>query len=240
MNHAKVHIFQHVAFEGPGYIEDWMNQNDYAINIIRFYQTGFTLPRIDDVAALIVLGGPMSVYDEFEYPWLHQEKAFIEDCIDAGKKVLGICLGAQLLATCMGARVCTATNKEIGWFSVLPTKECNEVPWLHHLFREQPVVFHWHGDKFDIPYDGSLNLLSSQANSNQAFIKGENIIGLQFHLEVTESSVKEMLQHGVHELKPTAFIQSGEQINEESGYITSCNKLMAAILKQWLAISASE
>ena len=167
-------------------------------------------------------------------------KAFIEDCIDAGKKVLGICLGAQLLATCMGARVCTATNKEIGWFSVLPTKECNEVPWLHHLFREQPVVFHWHGDKFDIPYDGSLNLLSSQANSNQAFIKGENIIGLQFHLEVTESSVKEMLQHGVHELKPTAFIQSGEQINEESGYITSCNKLMAAILKQWLAISASE
>jgi GMP synthase-like glutamine amidotransferase len=239
MSQAIVHIFQHVPFEGPGYIADWLNENGYAINITRFYQTGFILPEINAIDALIILGGPMSVYDDLEYPWLHLEKAFIEDCIDAGKKVFGICLGAQLMALCMGARVYTASHKEIGWFPVLPTSECKDSSWLYELFMEQPVVFHWHGDKFDIPYDGSLNLLSSYANGNQAFSKGDTTIALQFHLEITMASLLEMLDNGAHELKPSVHIQSGEQIRSGSRYIFSCNNIMAKILAHWLTSGTS-
>lgn len=239
MNKANVHVFQHVAFEGSGYIEEWLNKNDYSIGLTRFFQAGFTLPEVEDIDALIILGGPMSVYDEFEYPWLHQEKAFIEDCIDAGKKVLGICLGAQLIAVCMGARVCTAVNKEIGWFPILPTDECRTVPWLYELFGEYPVVFHWHGDKFDIPYDGSLDVLSSHANNNQAFLKDDNIIGLQFHLEITQASVEEMLRNGAHELKTAAHIQSEIEIRRGIQHIDCCHDLMATILERWLATDTS-
>lgn len=239
MKKATVHIFQHVPFEGPGYIAKWLAQHEYSVNVTKLYEEGSHLPGLQDIDALIILGGPMGVYDELEYPWLHQEKAFIEDCIDAGKKVLGICLGAQLVATCMGARVYTAPNKEIGWFPVFPTNECGILHWLHDLFRSHPVVFHWHGDKFDIPYDDSLNVLSSLANGNQAFFNNDTIIALQFHLEVTAESIAEMLEHGAHELKEAPHIQLREQIVDGYRYIASCNKIMASVLDHWLATSPS-
>ena len=111
----KVHYFQHVSFEGLGYIETWLNENKHSVSSTKFFEKNYVIPEINEIEALIVLGGPMSVYDESKYPWLHEEKIFIEDCILDGKKVLGICLGAQLMAVCLGSNVFTAKNKEIGY-----------------------------------------------------------------------------------------------------------------------------
>ncbi|MBL7711025.1 MAG: amidotransferase [Chitinophagaceae bacterium] len=234
MNKTRIHIFQHVPYEGPGSIADWLSAQGYEYSIIRLYEKGYTFPALEEMDALIVLGGPMGVYDEWDHPWLYREKAFIEDCMDAGKKVLGICLGAQLIACCLGARVCTATQKEIGWYPVVPTPECSTVPWLQELFREQPFVFHWHGDQFDIPYDESIHVLSSQANKRQAFVKGEQVIALQFHAELTEDWLAGMLEQGRQELKAAPYIQAQADIEAGSRHIDSCRQLMDTILQHWL------
>ncbi|WP_316833055.1 type 1 glutamine amidotransferase [Pedobacter aquatilis] len=164
----KVHYLQHVDFEGPAYIESWCEQKHHEISGTRFFEADYELPLLNSFDILIVLGGPMSVYDETDYPWLKTEKDFISSCIAAGKKVVGICLGAQLSAVCLGAKVIKAANKEIGWFPVYPTENCLQKAWFYDLFSANPKVFHWHGETFQIPAN-SMDLLSSEANPNQAF-----------------------------------------------------------------------
>jgi len=229
----RVHYLQHVSFEELGYIGEWLAGREASVSSTRFWKAGWELPSVDAIDALIVMGGPMGVYDEHEYPWLVAEKAFIERCILSGKKVLGICLGAQLLSVCLGSEVHRASNKEIGWFPVAPTEASKGIPWLHELFMARPVVFHWHGDQFGIPETG-LNLLLSAANSNQAFYYNERIIGLQFHLEVTEETLRQMVEHGVDELVDGTYIQTAEKIVSETGNIGASNQMMKAILECWL------
>lgn len=229
-----VHYFQHVPFEGLGYIETWLKENHHNISATKFYETDFLLPEISEIDALILMGGPMGVYDEIRFPWLKQEKAFIKSCIQSDKKVLGICLGAQLIADCLGAKVISAKNKEIGWFPVIPTEECKKNAWFYRLFKHNPVVFHWHGDQFEIPENGSLNLLYSEANLNQAFYYNQNIIGLQFHLEVTHDNLIQMLDNGKKDLEQLPFVQSIEQLNSGAEKIMKCNVLMNDILNNWL------
>lgn len=229
-----IHYFQHVAFEGLGAIEGLLLNQGHTLTATHFYTDDYTVPDINSIDALIIMGGPMSVYDDHAYPWLHAEKAFIEDCIQQGKKVLGICLGAQLIAVCIGAHVYTATNKEIGWFPVFPTDECHTVPWFYNLFKNNLTVFHWHGDKFEIPYDDSICLLYSEANDNQAFMKGGSVIALQFHLEATAETVQQMIAHGEHELKQTRFIQSKEQLEEGLVHAENGNEIVASLLHHWL------
>jgi GMP synthase-like glutamine amidotransferase len=167
-----VHYFQHVSFEGPGYITTWLTEQGHNITATLFFERQYRLPDLSEIDALIVMGGPMSVYDDHLYPWLQEEKAFIEDAIEAGKKVLGICLGAQLAALCLGTFVPTALQKEIGWYPVQPAPEAVKIaPGISALLAEQPVVFHWHGDKFDIPY-GVMNLhFRQQTVTRDLFIK---------------------------------------------------------------------
>ncbi|RFZ90228.1 type 1 glutamine amidotransferase [Mucilaginibacter conchicola] len=113
-----IHILQHVYFEGPGFIAKWAEQNSCEVTYTRLYEPGHHFPNLSKLHALVIMGGPMDVFAEHDYYWLHTEKIFIEDCIQAGKKVLGICLGAQLAAHCLGAMVSTAPNREIGWYPV--------------------------------------------------------------------------------------------------------------------------
>jgi GMP synthase-like glutamine amidotransferase len=229
-----VHYFQHVPYEGLGYIETWLEQNHHHISTTKFFETNFQLPEISDIDALIIMGGLMGVYDETQFPWLKQEKAFIKSCVQSGKKILGICLGAQLIADCLGAKVIPAKNKEIGWFPVFPTEECKQTAWFYELFKHHPVVFHWHGDQFKIPQNGSLNLLHSEANLNQAFYCNQHIIGLQFHLEVTQDTLKQMIDNGKDELIQSPFIQPEKAIIESDKSIKACNTLMSKILNKWL------
>ncbi|AHF14531.1 type 1 glutamine amidotransferase [Niabella soli] len=229
----RIHYLQHVSFEGLGYMEAWLQEWHYKLSATRFYEPGYKFPAVADVDALIIMGGPMGVYDEEQYPWLQEEKVFIKACVLSGKKVLGICLGAQLVAACLNAKVDRAVHKEIGWFPVQPATECQQFSWFYELFKNNPVVFHWHGDRFGIP-GNSKNLLMSEANTNQAFCYGKNVIGLQFHLEVTELSMKQMLANGAADLEPARYVQSEQAISEGMVHMSHCNQIMAEVLQRWL------
>jgi len=196
------HYLQHVPFEGLGSIEVWLREKGYEISATRFFM-GQSLPSPTSVDLLIVLGGPMSVNDEKVFPWLTREKEFIRQCIQSEKPILGICLGAQLIANAMGARVYRNHDAEIGWFPVQGLS--------HHddsCFTFPPVfeAFHWHSETFDLPV-GATHLARTEACENQAFQLGRHVIGLQFHLEATVESVQEILSHSQTDVSPARYVQ---------------------------------
>jgi GMP synthase-like glutamine amidotransferase len=197
----RAHYLQHVPFEGLGSIEPWLLAARYEISGTRFYEAA-DLPSPSDVDLLVVMGGPMSVNDEEQYPWLAEEKRFIRKCVQAGKPVLGICLGAQLVACAMGARVYRHRHKEIGWF---PIQSVGPVGDGSFRFPSEVDVFHWHGDTFDLP-PGAALVARSEACEHQAFQLG-HVIGLQFHLEITPDSVRQMVSHCRAELLPSDYVQ---------------------------------
>jgi len=213
---------QHVPFEGLGYIADWANSQGFTEQAVRLY-AGDPLPAPGDADLLVVMGGPMSVAEEARYPWLAHEKVFIRAVIDHGTPVLGICLGAQLIAEVLGARVYPNAEKEIGWFPIHRSRD-TEVAWL----PEEATVFHWHGDTFDLPEDAE-RLCSSEGCLNQAFVYQERIIGLQFHLEITAESARELVENGGHELVDGPYIQDAESLLAINGY-QSINQIMENLL----------
>lgn len=230
----KVHYFQHVPFEGLGCIADWLSKNDFEVTATRFYEEDAVIPAIETIDVLIVMGGPMGVYDERSYPWLSKEKIFIERAIHSGKKVLGICLGAQLIAHCLGATISRANHKEIGWYPLIPAMDSKMRPGLMKLFENNPAVFHWHGDKFEIP-DAAYHLLDSAGNTNQAFAYRNNVLALQFHLEVTADDVHQMILNGGEELVAGKFVQTADEITESAAdYAKASNAVMEGVLDLFL------
>lgn len=200
-----IHILQHVAFETPGTILEWAKQNDYRVRYTLLFDAVPVYPDMAAIDMLVILGGPMAVYEANSLPWMAQEKQFISEVVTAGKIVLGICLGSQLLAEALGAKVYLHYTKEIGFFPLHATGH----PLLDHV--PQPwTVFHWHGDTFDIP-PGATLLASSEACANQGFVKG-NCVGLQFHPEADEVLIQQMVLHERAELVPAEFVQSEETI----------------------------
>jgi GMP synthase-like glutamine amidotransferase len=186
------------------------------------------LPTVNDVDLLIVMGGPMSVNDESIHPWLKDEKRFIKEAIARGKPVLGVCLGAQLIASAMGTRVYPNAEKEIGWFPIhrVHTPRARDA----FQFPKESVVFHWHGETFDLP-PGAIRLARSEACENQAFQLGRNAIGLQFHLETTREGAKDLVAKCRHELVPAKFVQSEETIlSAPAERYTAITTLMSDVL----------
>jgi len=222
----QAHYFQHVPFEGLGSIEPWLRNAGYKISYTRFYNSD-DLPLIEDIDLLIVMGGPMSVNDESAHPWLVREKEFIKNAIRTGKSVLGICLGAQLIADAMGGTVFPNPVKEIGWFPVQAVEPENV---LFFQFPKETQVFHWHGETFSLP-EGAVRIAKSNGCENQAFQIGSNVLGLQFHLETTPSSAKAIVENCQDELGEGKYIQTGEKIL--SGPVerySSINSLMGKVL----------
>jgi GMP synthase-like glutamine amidotransferase len=201
------HFFQHVPFEGIGNIEPWLIAKGYEITSTQFYKNS-QLPDYQKIDLLIIMGGPMSVNDEAKYPWLVAEKQFIRNCIEAGKSVLGICLGSQLIANAMGASVYRNHEKEIGWF---PVKGIEHPDPLTFRFPYTFEVFHWHGDTFDLP-KGAVRLARSETTENQAFQLGKSVVGIQFHPEATPALLQEMVSHGRSELVVSNYVQSEKDI----------------------------
>lgn len=223
----KVHFLQHVPFEGLGCIQQWIDHHGHRLSSTRLY-AGDPLPFVNDVDFLIVMGGPMGVHDEADHPWLKAEKAFISAAIEAGKPILGICLGAQLMADCLGAKVYPGRQKEIGWFPVNQTESAHHSRLMAAL-PESFDVFQWHGDTFDIPA-GALHLMRSAACENQAFAIDDQLIGLQFHPEMTPLGATDLCEHGADELVAGPTIQSAEQIlRDESRYLRA-NQIMFDLL----------
>jgi GMP synthase (glutamine-hydrolysing) len=182
-------IVKHIDIEGPGTLGDFLKEQGEPFSIVEL-GAGQRLP--DDpkaYKAVVVLGGPMNVDEEDRFPFLRPENDFIQKVLKAGVPYLGICLGSQLLAKAAGARVVRSPVKEIGWYQVQLTAEGKKDP-LFKGFREDDPIYHWHGDMFQIPSNGHL-LARARGCPHQALKVGSNAYGLQFHVEVTDKSIKE-------------------------------------------------
>lgn len=205
MASLNVHILQHVPFEGPATIAWWMQTRGHTISTTKLY-LGEPLPALNAFDWLIVMGGPMNVADVDQHPWLEDELNFIRNAIDAEKYLLGVCLGSQLIANALGAKVKKNKHKEIGWFRVQRSEQVSETI-LSDIWPNSVEVFHWHGDTFEIPPESRL-LASSEACKNQGFIFNDRVVGLQFHLEVTAEGVTSLIEHCVDELDDSEYVQS--------------------------------
>lgn len=223
----RVHVFQHVHFEGLGSIDSILRSRGAIVTTTHFFED-YTLPSLDAFDLLIVLGGPMSIHDEEEYSWLVDEKEFIRSAINNNKPVLGICLGAQLIASSLGADVYAAAEKEIGWLPIVRSETLSG-EWKD-VFPERLNVFHWHGEAFELP-SGSMGIASSAQCANQGFIFKNNVVGLQFHLETTKYTAESIVQYCEGEIVTGKYIQSKQRIlmAKESDY-KEINSVMGKIM----------
>lgn len=227
MGKLNIHYFQHVPFEGLGSIEEWCKENGHALSATQFYDNS-SLGDLKKMDWLIIMGGPMSVNDEKKYPWLAAEKEFIRQAIAAEKTVIGVCLGAQLLAQILGAKVYQNNQKEIGWFPIEFSSNASQ----HTLFsglENSLTVFHWHGDTFDLP-ENTIHLATSKACINQGFLYQNNILGLQFHLETTKESLRQMIANGRNELIKEKFIQTEKEIENRQEFFEDDRQFLFALL----------
>jgi GMP synthase-like glutamine amidotransferase len=200
------HVLQHVPSEGIGNIAGWLDHRGAKVTTTRFFESA-DLPDLDGIDLIIAMGGPMSVNDEESLPWLVAEKAFLREAINRGIAVLGVCLGAQLIASACGAKVYPGRQREIGWF---PIEVVNAGPDALP-YPDKGTVLHWHGETFDLPA-GAVHLARSAACEHQAFQIGRRVLGLQFHPEVTHESLATMLEHNRDDLVPGEFVQSEAEI----------------------------
>jgi len=230
----RILYLQHVEFEGPAYIRQWAQSKGYPVRGVMVYENE-TLPPVESFDMLIVMGGPMGVYDADLYPWLIEEKAFILTAIAAKKAVLGICLGAQLVADVLGAKVKKNPHREIGWYPVVKSARAESSP-LGRILPETFTPFHWHGDTFDIPAEALL-LASSEACRHQGFIWHDRVIGLQFHLEVTYDSIGDLSRACSNELDGSRYVQEPFRLMDR-GSAYSAHRIMDLILQYCESLSS--
>ncbi len=188
---GKLLVCQHVAYEILGTLDPLLRRSGFRIRYVNFDRDPDARPRLDSYDGLVILGGPMSADQVDSYPHLDTEVELIRMAIDKDIAVLGICLGAQLLARALGAQVRRNPIKEIGWYEVLLSDEGRSDPLLRH-FDASEKLFQWHGDTFDLPA-GAVHLASSAGCANQAFRFGSKVYGLQFHLECDEALIERWL-----------------------------------------------
>lgn len=210
------HCLQHVPFEGPGNIEQWARSKSFEFTVSNLWEEA-PLPQPSVFDGLVIMGGPMNVYEEARYPWLVEEKRLIESAIGHGKAVFGVCLGAQLIADVLGSHVYRNPHKEIGWFPVQWTPQALESA-IFKDFPQSMHVLHWHGDTFELPIS-AIRMAHSDACENQAFLYQDTVIGLQFHLESTQQSLELLVSHCDEELVPGPYIQQQEAILNQPEHI---------------------
>ena len=227
----RVHTLQHVPFEGLAYIGDWLSHTSHQVSTSHLYNDD-SLPQQEDFDALIIMGGPMGIYDDEQHPWLAQERAFIKQSIENNKPVLGVCLGSQFIADALGSKVYPNSQKEIVWFTLEKAKNAHSSAFSN-AFPESFTALHWHGDTFDLPESASL-LLSSEACKNQAFSFDDRVVALQFHLEMTENSTQAIVTACGDELMLSDTVQSAEQILSTKEHYPHLHATMAALLERLL------
>lgn len=203
-----LHILQHAACEGPGAIADWAAvRKNCHIATTHLYR-GESLPDHAAVDLLVVMGGPMNIYQDRDHPWLRAERKFIESHVRSGKPAVGVCLGSQFLADALGGRVIQNPQIEIGCFPVDFTAEAR----VRFPFLPQSLdVAHWHGDTFELPA-GALHLASSAACANQGFLYEGRVLALQFHPEAARDDLSAWIEEFDGGLKPDAYVQDASAI----------------------------
>jgi len=228
----RVQVFQHVPFEGLGAIEPWLLARGARIATTRFFAND-PIPLPDTYDWLVVMGGPMSVNDETGLPWLRDEKRAVAAAIAADKTVLGVCLGAQLIASALGAKVRPNREREVGWFAVERAVAAD----AHALAAALPArapVFHWHGETFELP-PGAIHLARSEGCEAQAFALGPRVLGMQFHLDTTPAMIEALAAHCPDDLRPGRFVQSRVEMLCDATRFASAHALLA----HWLDALAS-
>jgi len=209
IDRMRIQVLQHVPFEGPYGIADWAAARGHSLTTTPLYD-GAAAPEPADFDWLVIMGGPMGANDESRYPWLAAEKALIRRAIAAGKTLVGVCLGAQLIAAVLGARVYRNQEPEIGWMPIELTAAGQASPVCGFL-PATFAVFHWHGDTFDLPAR-AVHLARSRACEQQAFLYEGRVLGLQFHLESTAESVAGICAQCADELVPGTYVQSAARM----------------------------
>lgn len=227
----RLHYFQHVSFETPGTILEWAADNHCHVTHTHFFEDKYILPDLNDMDALIIMGGSMNVDEHEKYPWLQAEKTLIQQAMDRGKKIVGICLGSQLILSALGGKVFANDEKEIGFFPVNIFKETSKK--LFSDYNDSSVFFHWHGDSFDL-LPGMELLASTSVCTNQAYTMGNNILGIQFHPEINELLIENMISHEGNELNENGrFIQSLEEIRSHYFMLDNYKKSFFGLLKKF-------
>lgn len=201
-----VHSLEHQSYEGPGTISVWAQARGHTLTRTALY-AGERLPPLAAFDLLVIMGGSMNIYQHRDHPWLTAEKAFLAEVIGAGKPVLGICLGAQLLADVLGGKVFQNAEKEIGWW---PVRVFDRRPPFA-TFPERLTVMHWHGDTFTLP-PGARRVADSAGCPNQAFVHGERVVGLQFHLEQGPVDVSDLAAACAADLVPARYVQTRAEL----------------------------
>jgi len=235
----RVVVLEHVPFEGPGTIAEWAAAAGHALLRVPVHR-GEPVPTSSSVDALVVMGGPMGADDESRHPFLTHEKRLLRACVDEGRPVLGVCLGAQLLARALGAPVTSQGYREIGWFPLRWTPEARLVPGFAQV-PDAGTVFHWHGDTFALPA-GTVPLASSDACARQGFASADGrLVGLQFHLEMREDDVRALVENGRDEIGAGGrFVQTEPEILAgHARHGASMRGLLDGLLDRWIAAGAA-
>lgn len=223
----RIHALINYSVADLGTIEEWALHKNHIITATHVYKdTKF--PELETFDMLIILGGVMGAYEEEEYPWLGMEKRFIKRVIDAGKVVLGICLGAQMIAEVLGGKVYPHKHKEIGWWDVSFTDEIRNNYIFDNLPKEV-TMFQYHGDTLDLPENVSW-LAESEACQNQVFVYGDRVVGLQFHPEFSEEKLQEIVQLHGHEIEEGPYTQLPNQFLGKSEYMKNAKKFLFTLL----------
>ena len=239
-SHLRVHYFQHIAGEGFGSCYDYLKAHQAKITATEFFALPVdlsleleALPHIDEVDLLIIMGGTMSVNDEANYPWLKLEKRWLRRYLSAGKPAIGLCLGGQLIANALGASVSRNQHEELGWMDV---GRVSHVPENYFQIPDKLNIMQWHSETFEIPR-GGVRLAENKVCQNQMYQIGRNVLGFQFHPEMTPHALQLLIENEedsavfngqyvqpIAELKKTIkskFEQGNQLLNQAIEYVVN-------------------
>ena len=222
----RIHSLEHQPAAGPGKIADWATARGHSIARTALYANELP-PSLDAFDLLVIMGGGMNIYQHRDHPWLVAEKEFLRRAVDAGKPILGICLGAQLLADVLGGKVYQNPEKEIGWYPVEITDR--SAPFA--AFPARMNVMHWHGDTFDLP-TGARLVAKSDGCPRQAFVVGDRVVGLQFHLEMGAVHVADLANVSMEELVPARYVQTPEQLTQTPADLEQSHEALYTLLDE--------
>lgn len=227
MRSLRIKVFQHVPFEGLGAILSWAESRGHQISYCPLF-AGEPPSAPDAYDWLIVMGGPMGVHDESKFPWLKAEKRALEAALQAERPVMGICLGAQLIAHVLGGAVNKNRYKEIGWHPIKVEGKA-EGNWIRQIFPDRLQTFHWHGDTFAIP-SGAVHLAASEGCQHQAFSLGDRVVGLQFHPEATKESISALTANCAADITPGKYVHSADRLVGSPEDFTANRKFLGDLL----------